>query len=319
MARSHFQRRVRLLSRRLAGPTLSPAAVTWLGVGLNIALSATKIALGLAVGSRALFVDGLHSLSDLASDAAVLASLRVSTRPADPDHPYGHRRVQTLTAMFIGLLLLGAATWAAVSAVAGWREGVLTDYGWAPFILLLASAGLKEGLYHLTHRAARRRHDASLMANAWHHRSDAFTSLAGSLGVAGVALGGPEWGFLDHVTTLVLSGLLLGVGVKLIVGSAQELIDRAPGEHVMEGLAAVVARTRGVRGYHAIRMRQLGGKLEMDVHVQVDPHLTVRQGHDIATEVRRRVWRADPNVTTVLVHVEPATPDAQPGDPTELY
>lgn len=293
---------------------MTPAGITYAGMGLNIALSAAKMTLGLLVGSQALFAEGLHSLSDLASDVAVLAGLRVSHKPADPEHPYGHRRVQTLVTMFIGAMLAGLAIWAATAAIRRWLAGEHPRYGLLPFALLMVSTVVKEWLFHATRRVGRRHADTSLIANAWHHRSDAFASLATAAGVLAVAVGGPAWGFLDHVTAIALGAVLGVMGLKLIAQAGQELVDRAPSRHVLETIERTVAGTEGVRSYHAVRIRQLGGALEMDVHVQVDPALTVVEGHDIASEVRRRVFEADRNVTVVLVHVEPANERAQQED-----
>lgn len=288
-----------------SGGLMTPLGVTCAGLAGNVLLSGGKVVAGLAFGSQTLVADGLHSASDLASDFAVLAGLRVSNRPADPSHPYGHRRVQTLVSMFIGLLLVAAAAWIAYEAASTWQEHHARAYGWWPFVIAMTSVVTKEGLYRITRTVGRRCGDMSIVANAWHHRSDAFSSIAAAAGMFGVALGGPEWGFLDHFTAIALSALLIAIGLKLAFSASEELIDRAPDRRVMESVGRIVEGTEGVRSYHAFRMRQLGGKREMDVHVQVDPALTVAQGHDIATEVRRRIWEADPNVTNVIVHVEP--------------
>jgi cation diffusion facilitator family transporter len=179
----------------------------------------------------------------------------------------------------------------------------------------MISVASKDLLYRLTRRVGLRFKDNSLLANAWHHRSDAFSSVAAAAGMLGVAIGGKEWAFLDHATALALSGMLVAIGLKLIAQAAQELIDRAPARSVMENIAGIVQSTAGVRSHHAFRMRQLGGRLEMDVHIQVDPNLTVCQGHDIATEVRRRIWEADPNVTNVIVHATMVTAMAASSSP----
>jgi len=288
------------------GGVLSPMSVTWLGLAANVLLSIGKVAAGALFGSGVLLADGLHSASDLMSDLAVLAGLHVSARPADGSHPYGHRRVQTLSAMFVGVVIIAAAAWVAVSATAQWRRNVVPSYGWIPFAIAAASVAVKEVLYRLTRAVGRRTGDAALLANAWHHRSDAFSSVAAAGGIFAVAWGGAGWGFLDHAVAIALAGVLVVVGLKLVAQAGNELVDRAPSKEVTDGIAAIVAETDGVRSYHAFRMRQLGGRREMDVHVQVDPALTVVEGHDIATRVRSRIHQADPDVTAVIVHVEPA-------------
>ncbi|MFW6154808.1 MAG: cation diffusion facilitator family transporter [Planctomycetota bacterium] len=297
----------------LAAPEEHPLAaegeaftVTFVGLGVNVALAVAKVLIGLAFGSATLLADGIHSAGDLVSDIALLAGLNVSHKEADVSHPYGHRRVQTLVALFIGLLVVGSAAGVVYTAARRWIEGVPIAYGWIPFAVALVSVLSKELVFRATRRVGRRTGDTAVLANAWHHRTDAFSSLAAAVGMFGVALGGADWGFLDSLTAIALGGALVTMGSKLVFTAGQELIDRAPSRTVLDNIAAVVARTEGVRTYHAFRMRQSAGKLEMDVHIQVDPALSVGEGHDIATEVRRRIMEADPNVTTVTVHVEPA-------------
>jgi cation diffusion facilitator family transporter len=285
---------------------MSPITITVVGLVANVALSIAKVALGLVFGSSALLADGIHSGGDLVSDVAILTGLNVSRRQADDSHPYGHRRVQTLVGLLIGGLVFVSAGIVGISAVDKWRRGVVVAYGWTPLAVAMVSVAVKEVLYRQTRRVGRRTGDTAVLANAWHHRSDAFSSIAAGIGMLGVALGGAEWGFLDHVTAIALAGILVAMGLKLCFGACQELIDRAPAKAIMDHIGSIVARTEGVRTYHAFRMRQSAGTLEMDVHVQVDPTLTVGEGHDIASEVRHRITLADPNVTTVVVHVEPA-------------
>ena len=285
---------------------MSPVGITCAGLGGNVVLSVVKVLGGLAFGSRTLLADGIHSVSDLASDVAVLAGLKVSGRRPDQSHPYGHRRVQALVSMGIGATVLAAAIGVGISAVKRWHQGQFTTYGWAPLCMALISVVVKEVLYRLTHRVGRRGGDSSLLANAWHHRSDAVSSLAAAAGMFGVAAGGARWAFLDHLTAIALAALLIVIGLKLIAQPAQELIDRAPARELMAGIASVMEETDGVCGYHAFRMRQLGGKLEMDVHIQVRPALTVAEGHEIATMLQRRIMRADEKITSVTIHIEPA-------------
>ncbi len=280
--------------------------MTVVGLAANVALTVGKVLIGLAFGSATLLADGIHSAGDLVSDIALLAGLNLSRKEADVSHPYGHRRVQTLVALFIGLLVVASAGGVVYTAARKWIEGTPIAYGWIPFIAAMVSVVAKEILFRATRRVGRRTGDTAVLANAWHHRSDAFSSVAAAIGMFGVALGGGEWGFLDNVTAIALGGVLVAMGSKLTFTAAQELIDRAPSRAVLDHIAGIVARTEGVRTYHAFRMRQSAGKLEMDVHIQVDPALSVGEGHDIATEVRRRIMEADPSVTTVIVHVEPA-------------
>lgn len=289
---------------------MSPKAVTLLGMGVNIALAIGKVLAGLAFGSQTILADGVHSASDLITDIAVLAGLGVSSKPADPSHPYGHRRVATLVALFVGGALIAAAAGIAIDALETFRK-LITAQAVAriqplwPFVAACVSVPAKEILFRLTRRVARREHDSSLEANAWHHRTDAFSSIAAAGGIAAVWVGGEAWRFIDPMGAMILAAFLITVGLRVIWKSASELIDRAPDDDLMNDLQQIVTETPGVRSHHAVRARMLGGKLEMDVHVQVDPTLTVHDGHEIASDVRRRICAAHPKVQEVIVHVEP--------------
>lgn len=284
----------------------SPRRVTWVGLVINVVLSVGKVAAGLVFDSQAILADGVHSASDLVTDGAVLWGLRVSGRPADQDHHYGHRRAATLAAMFVGAMLLLAAGWIALQALGTLRDRHAHVKPLVPLLWAAASVALKEWLFRVARAVGRRVGDPSIEANAWHHRTDAFTSVAAAVGLGGVLVGGPQWAFLDHVTAVGLAVYLGVVAVGIVRGSAAELMDRAPDPRTMASIEGVVASTPGVRGHHAVRARHLGGRVSMDIHVQVDPDLTVRQGHDIATEVERRIRQASIGVVHVVVHVEPA-------------
>ena len=285
--------------------------ITWTSLVVNVLLTGSKLVVGVICRSQALVADGIHSGSDLATDVAVLAGLGVSSRPADPTHPYGHLRVSTLVAMVVGVALAGVAGMIAYEAIR-----LLHNYihghpvpevrAGLPFWLALTSAPIKELMFQLTRHVGRKACDASVVANAWHHRTDAFAALAAAAGLGGVVVGGYGWRFLDPLTAIVLAAFLVAVSFKIVVEAASELIDRAPHQVVLDNIRRVLAGTEGVRSFHAFRARQMSGRVEMDVHVQVDPNLTVAAGHDIARAVRRRVQEADTRVVQVIVHVEPA-------------
>jgi len=295
------------------GGPLTPRSVTWGAVFIDGVLAAGKMIAGLACASQAIFVDGMHSASDLVTDFAVLAGIRIAERPADHDHRYGHRRATTLVAMFIGVLLLAAGGVLGYGAVVSVRRPVAVVRADWPLCLAVATIPIKELLYQVTRHVGRRESDLALLANAWHHRTDVMTSVAAAAGLAGVLLGGPSWQVLDALTALVLSAFLIVVAVRMVRVSAAELADRAPTAETLAGIENAVAGTSGVRGFHAFRARQLAGKVEMDIHVQVDPNFSVAQGHDIASAVEHAVVQADRNVVSVIVHVEPAAEAETPG------
>jgi len=290
---------------RMTAAALTPRSVTWLGLAVNVALAATKILGGWAFASQAILADGLHSLSDLISDAAVLAGICLSERPADPGHPWGHRRVSTMVAMFVGALLMGLGGAMAYNAIVSFRQAHEPLRSLVPLCLALATIPAKEALFRLTRRVGLRVGDVSLTANAWHHRSDAFSSIAAAVGLTVVAVGGPGWAFVDELTAVVLSAFLIVAAGHIMWSAGRELVDRAPSAAILGAIDRAIRDTSGVRDHHAIRARQIGGKVTMDVHVLVDPSLTVRQGHDIASAVQESVRKADGNIVDVNVHVEP--------------
>ena len=285
---------------------LTPHGVTWLGLAANLVLATAKILVGLVLHSRALLADGVHAASDLVTDVVMLAGLNAAEKPADPCHPYGHRRIATLVGMFIGTALLGAAAWILYDALAVLQRPAAAIRAGIPLILAAASVPVKEILFRLTRAVARRTRNVALRANAWHHRTDAVTSVAATAGLAGVTFGGPAWGVLDPVTAVILAAFLVVVAVRILTDAASELVDRAPDPAVLATIESAVAATDGVAGFHAVRARQIGGRVEMDIHVQVDPGLTVEQGHAIASNVERRVLESPCDVAAVVVHVEPA-------------
>ena len=285
--------------------------VTWLGLWMNAILAAGKTVVGGIFGSQTILADGLHSFSDLVTDVMVLAGIRVSGKPADANHQYGHLRVTTLVTVFTGASLLAAACWIAWSAITTLREPHGVIRAAVPLAAALVSIPLKEVLYRVTRRVGERERDSSLIANAWHHRSDAFTSIAAAAGLAGVLVGGPSWMFLDHVVALILAVYLMVVAVRIMRQSLDELVDSAPPHDVLDRIGTCIETTAGVRSYHALRARRLGGRVAVDVHVLVDSGVSVHDGHEIAEHVRLRVLACGCDVLEVVVHVEPDEPEQQ--------
>lgn len=290
---------------------LSPLATTWLGLVANAVLAVAKLLAGFLFSSQIILADGLHSASDLITDVAVLAALRVSRKPADRDHLYGHRRFATLVAMFVGAALLGGGVIIAIGAIRTLHGPNLmrTISSPVPLLLAMATIPIKEALFRITRSVGQRTGNTAVTANAWHHRSDAFSSMAAAAGLVAVSLGGADWAFLDPMVALILAAFLVMAAVRIIRISASELVDKAPVAATLNAIELAVAQTPGVAGYHAFRARKVGGKIAVDVHVQVDPKLTVRDGHDIASEVRRQVIAANRLVIETIVHIEPAEGD----------
>jgi len=279
--------------------------ITIFGMVLNVVLCAVKVLLGLLFNSAAIIADGLHSGSDLASDVAVLWGISAARRPADADHPFGHSRYEAIVTMIVGFLIIVAALWVVIESIGTMSVKHAGPTSWLPFWAAVGTVVVKEALYRTTLRVGRKHRNSSIVANAWHHRSDAFTSVAAAAGIAGATAGGPRWAFLDNLTAVVLSAFIVMVAVRILRGSIHELSDMAP-EPVTQGrIHSAISNIKGVAGFHACRARRSAGVIEMDVHVQVAPDLSVRAGHDIATAVEAAVRCTVPEVTNVVVHIEP--------------
>jgi cation diffusion facilitator family transporter len=285
---------------------LAERRVTGLSIAVNTALGVGKAGVGLIGHSTALIADGLHSLSDLASDLAVLWSIRAARQPADADHHYGHQRYESLVTLFVGFLLVVAALYVGIHSLVTIGERHAGPQNWWPFWVAVASIVLKEALFWVTRAVGIRTRNRAVIANAWHHRTDSFSSVAAAAGIAGTLLGGPRWQFLDHLTGVVLAAFLVYIGARIARDAARELSDRSPDPEQTRRMTEVVGSIPGVSGFHAFRARRTGGLVEVDIHVLVDPDITVRDGHSIATEVERRLQAEFAEITTVVVHVEPA-------------
>jgi len=278
--------------------------VTWIGLGVNLFLAALKMACGVIGTSQALVADAAHSLSDCATDLAILIGVRYWSAPADAGHPHGHRRIETVVTAAIAVVLASVAMGLAFNALVTLKEEHTAAPGWIALIAALLSIAVKEALYRRTISVAKRVKSTALMANAWHHRSDALSSVPVVAAVGG-ALINPAWGFLDHVAAVVVSILILGAAWRIGWPALKQLVDAGASEKELEQIRAIALGTPGVRLVHAVRTRYVGPDLSVDLHVMVDGGLSVRQGHDISEEVKRRLLADGPGLVDVVVHLEP--------------
>jgi cation diffusion facilitator family transporter len=284
-------------------------AVTLAGLGINLLLAALKFAGGVFGGSQSLVADAVHSISDSITDMAVLIGSRYWTAPADEDHPHGHGRIEMLVSFFIGGALatvgIGLA-WHAVSTLPDYEK---VNPGWAAFAVALFSILTKEALYQWTARTGRRIRSSALIANAWHHRSDAFSSIPVAVAVIGTRLN-PAWGFLDHIATIIVGILIVHAAWSIAWPALSRLLDAGADREDQQQLRKLALATPGVRSVHALRTRHIGPGLQADIHVMVDPEITVREGHNIAGAVKERFLEAGPDVVDVLIHIEPGEDNA---------
>lgn len=306
-----------LFSQKLYGDTKSssPATftpdsaslkVTWLSFAVNILLGLFKVLVGWLASSRALVADGLHSLTDLTSDLAVIFAVHYAPRPSDFDHNYGHQKVTSLVTIFIASLILLFCLGLIVDAVNALREGVSEGPGLLAFWAAIVSITVKEGMFHITRFVARKKKSRLLEANAWHHRTDSVSSIAVAVGVAVTWTLGPEWAFLDTLVAIVLA-LYLGYStLPLFRDSLRDLMDAAPSAQRIDDIREHILPTPGVIAYHAFRVRQAGDQYLVDLHLQVDDDCTVKAGHRIAKQVKEKILKSHPEVVDVLIHIEPA-------------
>ncbi|MBW2410562.1 MAG: cation transporter [Deltaproteobacteria bacterium] len=278
--------------------------VTWIGLGLNLFLSTLKLAAGYFGKSQALIADAIHSLSDTTSDIAVIAGSHYWSRPPDESHPYGHRRMETLVSIFIGIMLLAAGAGIGWEAIISLRQKQGAPPGWIALVAAFASIVSKEIIYRWTAAAGRRVKSSALAANAWHHRTDAISSLPVFVAVGG-ALIFPSWSFLDRVGAVIVSIFILHAAIRIIWPGISELIDVGAPEEIQNNIKACALKSNGVLNAHAIRTRYISTSIQVDLHIVVDGSMTVREGHAIADDVRDCLIEKIPDVVDVVVHVDP--------------
>lgn len=278
--------------------------VTWIGLAGNVFLSALKFTAGFLGSSQAVVADGVHSLSDMGTDLAVLLGVKFWSAPPDEDHPYGHRRIETIITVAIGVALALAALGIGYNALATIRGIHLRQPGWIAIAGSVFAIVLKEVLYRWTVAVGRQVQSSAVIANAWHHRSDALSSVPVVIAVA-VAVLNPKLAFIDHAGALVVSIFILKVSWDIISPSLSELADLgAPRKH-REKIRAIATGISGVKSVHAIRTRRLGSGLHVDLHILVDGEMTVRMGHEISGAVKSALIEKGPEILDAVVHLEP--------------
>jgi cation diffusion facilitator family transporter len=279
--------------------------VTWIGLLTNIGLSGLKFAAGYFGRSQALIADAIHSLTDTTTDIAIIAGSHYWSRPADEDHPYGHRRLETLVTAFIGIMLVAAGIGIGWEAISTLHKKQAASPGWIAFYAAMASIVVKEVLYRWTAAVGKKIKSPALAANAWHHRTDAISSLPVLIAVGG-ALIFPTWSFLDRVGAVIVSIFILHAALKIIWPAVSELIDAGVPEEIQNKIMGIASNTMGVREVHAIRSRYISSSIQIDLHIVVDGNISVRAGHTIADSVEGNIIGGIPEVLEVVVHVDPS-------------
>lgn len=278
--------------------------VTLVGAFTNIVLSGLKIAAGVFGHSAAMIADGVHSLSDLATDVTVLITLRLANRPKDKTHPYGHGKIETFGALLVGLVLIGVAFMMFFDGIHALIDGRTSN----PTILALSAALIsiivKEILYRYTVAVGKKTGQISVIANAWHHRTDALSSIAAAIGIGGSILGVE---YMDQAAAIGVALFIAQAGAKISWVAFSDLIDASIDEEKIAMFSKVIDLTPKIECHHALRTRRVGADIQIDVHIKVHADTTVAKGHRIAGILKSRLMDSDSNVADVLVHVEPDT------------
>ena len=273
------------------------------GAIVNLVLTVAKVVFGIIGQSHALIADGIHSLADLSTDLMVWLAAKYSNQPADKEHPYGHARIETAFTVGLGVVLIITAIGIVVDSAQRLLnpETLLQP---TPIVLLIAAISIfaNEGLYQYTIRIARELKSGLLTANAWHHRSDAISSIVVLVGVAGSLMGVP---YLDAFAALGVAFMIGKIGWDQAWASIRELVDTGMEPKAAAAIEGIIENIEGVQGVHMLRSRRMGGSYLIDVHIEVDELLSVSEGHKIAEYVRLKLIESDKDISNALVHIDP--------------
>lgn len=277
---------------------------TLVGTVVNIVLIGLKLWGGIVGRSQALIADAVDSIADLIGNAIVIIGLKWGRKPADDDHHYGHARIETTAGMIVGFLVIVAAASIGYSAVDSIMTGEMRRPTLLAVIIAASSILIKETLYWYTVLAGRRIRSQALIATAWNYRSDALSALAVLIGV-GAAYINPEWQIADPIAALLVGLLILRTGVKFTWSAFKEVVDTAPDRKVLEEISDLAAGVDGVREVHDLMARLSGPLIFVDIHVVVNPSLTVREGHIVAKRVESTLRNSIPDIARVTIHIDP--------------
>ncbi|MCL2097223.1 MAG: cation diffusion facilitator family transporter [Bacteroidales bacterium] len=283
--------------------------ITLVGGIVNLLLMLFKFFAGIAGRSSAMIADAVHSLSDFATDIVVLVFVRISGKPKDKNHKYGHGKFETLATLIIGFILLlvgGGIAWDGISNIMQVLKGeVLPSPGVLALVAALVSILMKEALYWYTVIVGKKVNSMAVVANAWHHRSDALSSIAAAVGIGGALLLGEKWTILDPLAALVVSLFIILVALRLMKPCLDELMEKSLPEKVEQEIVSIVNTFEQVGDLHNLRTRKIGNTYAIEFHIRMDGTLPLQEAHQIITDIEmklRNYYGAD---THVVVHLEP--------------
>jgi cation diffusion facilitator family transporter len=277
--------------------------VTLIGALLDLVLGVAKIITGVASNSLALISDGVHSLSDLLTDAFVLIITHISHAEPDRDHPYGHRRFETLGTIALGIVLFAVASIIGFDSIERLgSDSALPIPGWTGLLVAFVSIISKEWIYRYTKKVAELTNSSLLLANSWHSRTDSFSSIAVLVGVLGAMLGYPV---MDSLAAIFVAVMIAKIAWDLVASSLRELVDTALPKDKVNAIYAHINRLQGIVHVHELRTRQHGGRSFVDLHVQVNKRISVSEGHFLADYISGSMKKAFPDISDIVVHIDP--------------
>ncbi len=279
--------------------------ITNVGIVLNLLLSVFKVAVGVLSNSIALIADGIHSLSDIATDIVVLIGVYFGSKKADLSHPYGHGKIETFSSIGIALVLVFVGVGMIYKASVNITTFEFIRPGAFVLIVAVISVISKEWLYRVTKKIAVTSHSPALYANAWHHRSDALSSIAVVVGFI-LMVAGFKYG--DRIAAMVVGYMIVWVGGRMIFGSFQELIEGTVDKETVELIKSIINSNSSVRHWHKLRTRMVGREVFLDLHILVDPELSIAAAHEIAENLESTIGEQITRPVNITVHIEPDVP-----------
>lgn len=283
--------------------------VTLIGSIVNLILTAIKITAGVVGKSGAMIADGIHSLSDLASDIVVLIFVPIAGKAKDKDHQYGHGKFETLATLVVSLILMVVAirlvASSAKSIISALSGNILPKPGYIALAAAIISIVSKEILYQYTALVARRTNSSVCKANAWHHRSDALSSIGSLLGIGGAVILGNKWTILDPVAAVIIGLMILFVAIKMAKAPIEELMEKSLDEKTEKEITDIILATEGVQNMHNLKTRRNGQSKIIDCHIRVKRTISIVEAHDIATNVEKNLKQKFGNETQTSIHIEP--------------
>ena len=275
-----------------------------LGLLVNTLLAVVKLVAGILGNAYVLIADAVESSADIFSSLVVWSGLRIASREADEEYPFGYGKAEPLAAAVVAVMLLGAAAGIAVQAV---REIRIPHHTPAPFtlVVLVLVVTVKEGLFRWVRGVGTELGSTAVKADAWHHRSDAITSIAAFIGISVALAGGPGWESADDWAALFAAGIIVFNAIRLMRPAIDDIMDRSPGSQLEERITAAALNTPEVRAIEKLRIRKVGLNYQVDLHVQAEPGMSLHEAHLLSGRVKGAIRSAVPEVEAVLIHMEP--------------